>query len=408
MTEGQTRSKPRSTLTWVSTTYFAEGLPYSIVHQVVGQQYFTAVNVGPELLGLASLLHLPWNLKFVWAPLVDRWGTARGWMSAMQGLLALLTGAAAIAALALGPAEVAALLVAMAFLAATNDIAIDAYYLRSLDRTRQDKLSGLRIGAFRGAMLLGSGPIVTLAGVYGFPFALGLLALVLAVAAALHRTLLARDRVEPRDPSRGAGRAAAEAARSFFTQPGIGISLLLLLTYRAGDALLFAMNAKFLSGLGLDTAARGVVNGTFGTAASILGSVVGGFVFARFSFRRAFVPVTLLQSTALLLYAVLARSGIVLGETPGALFWIGATVVAEQLIAGVGTAAFTIFLLRLASGPHKAMHFAIASSLMSVAVTLAGSASGFLFARLSPAAYFGVAFVASLPGVLAAVALKKD
>lgn len=392
---------------WALSTYLAEGLPYSIVHQVLGQQYFTAVNVSPELLGLASLLHLPWNLKFVWAPLVDRYGSARAWMSAAQGLLALLTIAAAWAAHADGPQSVAWILVGMAVLAATNDIAIDAYYVRSLDKERQAKLSGLRIAAFRAAMLLGSGPIVTLAGLHGFPAALLVLAALLAVSALAHRALLRRDAIEV-DPHESTLSTALEAAKAFFRQPGIALSLVLLLTYRAGDALLFAMNAKFLSSLGLDTATRGVVNGTFGTAASILGSIVGGVIIARASFKRAFVPITLLQSGALLLYAALAYSGVRWEAGANGALVIGAVVVAEQLIAGIGTAAFTVFLLRLANGPHKATHFAFASSLMSLAVTFSGSASGFLFQALGAPLYFVAAFAASLPGVLAAFAATRS
>jgi PAT family beta-lactamase induction signal transducer AmpG len=86
---------------------------------------------------------------------------------------------------------------------------------------------------------------------------------------------------------------------------------------------------------------------------------------------------------------------------------IAVVVMIEQLIAGAGTAAFTVFILRLCHGEQKASHFAFASSVMSLAATVAGVASGFLYAGLSAPGYFVVAFVASLPGVIAALFVRK-
>ena len=74
--------EPRSprALSWVASTYFAEGLPFSIVHQV-SMELFTAIGASAEAVGLTALYGLPWNLKFLWAPVVDRYGTLRRWKS---------------------------------------------------------------------------------------------------------------------------------------------------------------------------------------------------------------------------------------------------------------------------------------------------------------------------------------
>ncbi|MBL8741315.1 MAG: MFS transporter, partial [Myxococcales bacterium] len=105
--------------------------------------------------------------------------------------------------------------------------------------------------------------------------------------------------------------------------------------------------------------------------------------------------ITVLQAVALLMYAGLAAM------RPG-LPTIAVVVVLEQLIAGIGTAAFTVFLLRLCHGPQKASHFALASSLMSIAVTAAGASSGFLYVALGSTWFFVVAFLVALPGVVMA------
>ena len=387
---------------WAATTYFAEGLPYSLVHQMGAQQYLTAVGASPEMVGLGSLLHVPWLLKFVWAPVVDGRSTAKRWLVGAGLVLAGCAALMSFASFQYGAIGVVSVLIATAFVAATSDIAIDGYYIRSLDKDRQVKLSGLRIGAFRMAMLFGSGALVTLAGLTSFSLAFLVAGGVLVALALLHAAWLTPDsRAFATNEAPDAWRTGREALRGFLARPGITLSICLIMTYRAGDALLFAMNAKFLKALGLDTAARGIVNGSFGTAASILGSLLGAWVIAKLGFKRAFFPITVLQALALLLYVGLAN-----GE-PG-FMTIAVVVVLEQLIAGIGTAAFTVFLLRLCHGPQKASHFALASSLMAIAVTVSGSVSGFLYVAVGASWFFAIAFFAALPGVLLSLLVDKD
>ncbi len=385
---------------WASTTYFGEGLSYSIVHQLAAQQYLTAAGVSPEIIGLASFLHAPWLFKFAWAPMVDGIGTTKRWMVGLALVLAGCSVAMAAAAADAGWMAVVWVLVGTSFIAATSDIAIDGYYIRSLDQKTQRTLSGVRIGAFRLAMLFGSGLLVTLAGKTSFSLAFLVAALVFVLLALLHALVLRPD-ARPRVGSDSVADTARAAFRSFFARPGIALSVCLILTYRAGDALLFAMNAKFLASLGLDTDARGIVNGTLGTAASIGGSLLGGLVIAKLGFKRAFVPITVLQALALLLYAGLAIAR-------PSLPVIAVAVILEQLIAGVGTAAFVVFLLRLCHGPQKASHFALASSLMTFALMMSGAASGFLYVAVGASWFFVVAFVVALPGVVLSLLVDKS
>jgi PAT family beta-lactamase induction signal transducer AmpG len=376
----------------VLSTYLAEGLPYSLVHQVVGQQYLTAIGTSAASLGLASLLHLPWNLKFLWSPLVDRRGTARMWHVSTLVVCAAVVGVLAFA-VATGDLRLVTIgLVVLAFAAATNDIAIDTYYMRALDSQAQSAMSGPRIAAYRVALLLGNGALVTYAGVRGFSHALGLAAALLAATAVAHALLLPRRESVDAAPAAGGGLAIV---RAFLDKPKVALAIAFLLTFRAGDALMFAMNSKLLASLGLDTAARGVVNGGFGTAASIAGSMLGGLWVARRTLERSLFPIAALQSVAILLYVGLAAFR-------PSLPVIAACVVTEQLVAGIGTSAFVVFILRLCDGPHKATHFSFATAVMSLAGTVAGSASGFLLEAVGYPLFFALAFVASLPGVVLA------
>jgi len=150
---------------WVPSLYFAQGIPNVVV---TGVSVVMLKRLGLENAQIAfytSLLGLPWVLKPLWSPLVQRFGTRRGWTVLMQ----LLVGAGlAVAALALPMVDwVRYVLAALAFVAvasATHDVAADGFYLLALSSHEQAWFVGIRSTAFRLAMVVGSGMLVMLAG----------------------------------------------------------------------------------------------------------------------------------------------------------------------------------------------------------------------------------------------------
>nr|AYM54416.1 membrane protein [Phaselicystis flava] len=404
------RSAPAPATPWVVSTYFGQGLPYSIVHQTAAE-FFTAMGASNTAVGLTSLYGGAWNLKFLWSPLVDLTGTPRRWLIATDALVALAVGALAIPAARADLGGVALALVAVSFLAATHDVAIDGFYMRALPKDRQASLSGLRVAAYRVAMLVGKGALVALAGLASWRACFLAAGGILGALALLHAWLLPAPRSEVED-ARGPKPAAPEpravsiarflgAFRSFLAQPRAAAIIAFILLFKAGDALMFAMSTPLLKQLGLDTTTRAFVSGTAGTIGGIVGSMAGGVLIARRGLARALVPIAILQSLAILLYAAIAAA-----RPPLAL--IAAAVVTEQLVAGVGSAAFVVFLMRRCAGEYKASHFAIGTALMSLITTLAGPASGWLADQLGFTALFLIAWIASLPGVALARVVPKD
>lgn len=387
---------------WTITTYFAEGLPFSIVHQV-SAELFTAVGASLVAVSYTSFYGLAWNFKFLWSPLVDRYGTLRRWIVAVEVLLALALLVAARRAGEADIAPVALALVAVAFLGATQDIAVDGYYLAALDKPAQASLSGMRVSAYRVALLVGKSGLVLIAGLLSWRATFLAAAAIMATLAVLHRLLLrplrGTEKAGPRGPA-GVARAYADSFRSFLDKPRVAVTLAFVLAFKAGDALLFNMSVPFLKSLGLDTAMRGLLS-TPSLIASIAGTWVGGVWIRRTSLARTLVPIALLQAFAIPLYSALAVL-----RPP---FWgIAFAVGVEQLIAGLGNAALLVFLMRRADGEHKTAHFAIGTALMSVPVTLAGLVSGHLAEALGFTKFFLVAFIAAVPGVLLARAVPKD
>ncbi|MCX6557384.1 MAG: MFS transporter, partial [Candidatus Aminicenantes bacterium] len=175
---------------WCFSTYFAEGLPFSVIRSV-STVFFRDRGVSLEAVGLTTFFGLPWILKFFWGPLVDEFASKRRWLLAMQTMLAVLIGAAAfLVPLPAAPRLIAILFFAAAFVAATHDIAIDGYYLAALDKVEQTKFLGYRIMAYRVAMLTGTGVIVTIGTAFSWAAAFLAAGLLLGLLAAYHSLFL--------------------------------------------------------------------------------------------------------------------------------------------------------------------------------------------------------------------------
>jgi len=150
--------KPR---VWCFSTYFTEGLPYSIV-RMMSMVFFTDIGMKERYIGYLNFLGIPWNMKFLWAPLVDIFGKKRSWLVIIQFLISIFTAAIAVICFYadhLSGSEFSTSLlvyifIALAFLSATNDIVIDGYYMEGLaDPKDQAAYTGYRVFAYRMSMI---------------------------------------------------------------------------------------------------------------------------------------------------------------------------------------------------------------------------------------------------------------
>jgi MFS transporter, PAT family, beta-lactamase induction signal transducer AmpG len=183
---------------WCFSTYFAEGFPFSIIRSV-STLFFRDMGVSLEGVGLTTFFGLPWILKFFWGPLVDEFASKRRWLLAMQATLSVLIGAAAfLVPLPGGVRLIAILFFVGAFVAATNDIAIDGYYLTALDKDGQARFLGYRVMAYRVAMLSGTGVIVTIGTACSWVAAFLSAGLLLGLLTAYHYFFLPECEVERR------------------------------------------------------------------------------------------------------------------------------------------------------------------------------------------------------------------
>jgi len=152
----------KSPYVWAFTTYFTEGFPYSIIRTVSGV-FFRDMKVSLESIGLTPLFGLPWIIKFLWSPQIDNYGSKKKWMIFTQILIVgMMLLAALFVPLNNNVSLIAGLFFLGAFVAATNDIAIDGYYMEALDEDGQSKFVGYRVMAYRIAWMSGPGVIATI------------------------------------------------------------------------------------------------------------------------------------------------------------------------------------------------------------------------------------------------------
>lgn len=189
----------------------------------------------------------------------------------------------------------------------------------------------------------------------------------------------------------------------YLDQPRAGLILAFVALYRTGESFLLNMAYPFLHDVGVDRAAYGVAYGTFGIAASIAGGLAGGALIARYGLKRCIWPFVLSQNVLNLLYVFMAWHYRELLLDPGVgaadVRLVTAVIVVEAFGAGLGTAAFMVFIMRTTRPDYKAAHFAIATGIATVSATLAGVLSGFLAKTFGFMWFFAFTFVATIPAM---------
>lgn len=399
---------------YIPTLYLAEGLPYAIVN-MMSVAFFKSLGAGNEFIGLTSFLSLPWTIKIFWSPLVDIYGTKRRWILGSQVVLAGLI--ALVSFTTSTPFALAAALClfsAIALASATQDIAIDGFYLDALNTDKQAFYVGVRNAAYKVSWLFGFGGLVYVAGKLGQSFgtqvgwvaAFAICSALFALAALIHKLYLPHP-VSKRSEERLTWPVFVRVFATYFQQDGIAAIVLYILIFRLGDALMLKMAQPFLldspdkGGMGISTADLGIIYGTVGTLALLAGGIAGGWLVSAGGLKKWLWPTAIVQNSAILLYWCLA-------VLKPSIAWVALVNAAEQFSYGLGVAAYTVFLLSTVKPEFKAAHYATATALMALGLMIPGAASGYLATALGYANFFLLSFFASIPGIITIFFLPLD
>lgn len=377
---------------------FASGLPLALTGGTL-QAWATVANVSLQNIGFLTLIGTAYTLKFLWAPLVDRYappllGRRRGWIFITQLLLAAAVAGMGLFSPGTNLGMLAALAVLVAFLSATQDIAFDAYSTDVLRKDERAAGAAIKVLGYRLAMIVSGGLALILAdqwlGWENMYFLMGGFMAMCAVAT----TLAPEPEVVARAP-RTLALAVVEPMVEFFRRRGAITILLLIILYKLGDAFAGALSTTFLlRGAGFSVSEVGTINKVFGLAATIIGALAGGSIMSRFGLYRSLMLFGLLQALSNFGYWVLA-------VTPPHLYSMAMVVAVENLCGGLGTAAFVALLMALCKQEFSATQFALLSALSAVGRTyLAGPLTPPLVESLGWPGFFVITVLIALPGLI--------
>lgn len=393
---------------WIPTLYFAEGLPYVLVMTVSVIMYKNLGISNAEIAFYTSWLYLPWVIKPFWSPFVDLLKTKRWWITSMQLLIgAGLAGIAFFLPTTFFFQATLAVFWLMAFSSATHDIAADGFYMLALNESEQSLFVGIRNIFYRIATITGQGLLIVLAGMLekwtgNIPYAWSLVFFVCAglfIAIGLYHSYQLPKPTTDKGASLG---SLGNLFKTFFQKKGIVLSLAFILLYRLGEAQLAKLASPFLldkpemGGLNLSTEQVGIIYGTIGVIALLLGGIVGGIVASKHGLKKWLWYMVAAMNVPNLVYVYLA---FVQPEN----FWIISSCVAiEQLGYGFGFTAFMLYLIYVAQGPYQTAHYAICTGFMALGMMLPGMIAGWLQEMMGYDWFFIWVCLCTIPGIILA------
>ncbi len=386
---------------------FASGLPLVLTASTLSA-WFATVGVSRATIGAFALVGMPYALKFLWSPLIDRLpppiplGRRRGWGIAIQ--LALIA-----ATLALGScqpkseiARMGALAILVAFLSASQDVVIDAYRVEILTPEQQGPGAAMIQTGYRIAMLTSGAGALIIAARYGWFAAYATMAALLSVG-----MLVFIFGPEPAPPpelqTRGATRwdairewlatAVTGPFADFMRRPMWLAIVIFIVGYKLGEAMAGVMATPLYISLGFSLNQIAAVSKLVGFFATVVGALIGGVVTSKLGVIRALIICGILQSAGNLFYVLQAVGG-------PRLDYLALCVAAENLTGAMAGTALVAYLSGLCSPAFTATQYALLSSLSAVGRTMVASSGGVLADRLGWVPFFLLTTVATIPALV--------
>jgi MFS transporter, PAT family, beta-lactamase induction signal transducer AmpG len=383
---------------------FSSGLPFLLVSGTLALWLKERGIVLKDITMIASA-GMTYAFKFVWAPLLDHWrlpllarlGLRRGWLFFAQlGVIVGLLSMALLTPHRLEPFVLATLLVA--FMGATQDIAIDAYRIEIAPPSAQGALVATYSLGYRLGLLLAGAVALILADHIAWSWVYMLMAL-----AMLLPTITTLTMSEP-DVQRSAPVAWRVAMREsvidpftdFFRRYGwaiAGLTLFFILVFKLPEQSIGTIFNPFMRDMGFSKTEIGAVTKIYGVWVGIIGAFVGGAAVARWGAWRTLGVAIVLESCSNLLYLLLLHHH---GSVPMLTVAISGQNFGEGLL-GPPTVAF---LSLLVNRQHTATQYALLSSLVNLPGKVLGFFAGGIVAAIGYGGYFAITVLSLLPTML--------
>jgi len=401
-------SRPR-TIATLFLLYLTQGLPFGFQATAL-RAYLRQSGVSLVGVGLAGALSLPWMFKALWAPLVDRFGSARfgrrkSWIIPLSGLLALTCAAASLVPPERNLGLLLGLVLCMNLFASTQDIAVDALAVDTLGEGELGPANAAQVTGYKAGMLTGGGLLVWASQYIGWRGLFAAMAVIITLSLAFAFTL----REAP--PSQVAASAHASETRSLrdvlaavlatLREPASGWLLAFVGTYKIGEGMVDAMFTPFLVDAHFSPSTIGLWVGTWGMAASLLGSLVGGMMASGRPLLRVVGIAALLRSASMLGELYLALSA------PPTATAVVIVTVAEHFFGGMLTTAMFAFMMSRVNKSISATHYTVLASVEVLGKSPGSWLSGLLAERVGYAPLFALGTFLSLVFLILLVPLGR-
>jgi PAT family beta-lactamase induction signal transducer AmpG len=409
MTESASRAATPARETWREALFnrrmlicigtgFSSGLPLYLLLNLL-PAWLRSEQVDLKSIGLFALIQLPYTWKFLWSPLMDRYGLPvlgrrRGWMLLTQVLLLVSIPAFGLFHPTRDIWSIAWLSITVAFFSASQDIVLDAYRREILPDPELGLGNAVHVNAYRISSLVPGALSLILADLvpWGTVFALTALFMVPGIV----MTLIVGEPTISRSAPKTLREAVIEPFHEFITRAGWKEALLVLLfifLYKLGDSMATALATPFYLDLGFTKTEIGVIAKNAGLWASVAGGMLGGLWMVKIGINRGLWLFGAVQLISILGFAWLAWE-----NRPDRLLLAG-VIAFEALGVGLGTAAFVAYIARATDPRYTATQFALFTSLAALPRTAVNATTGWIVDAIGWLPFFLLCAILALPGM---------
>ncbi len=374
---------------------FSCGLPLLLTISVL-QAWMKKQGVDLTVIGIFSLVGLPYTLKFLWAPVFDRFtlpflGRRKGWLVTAQIMLILSICLLGFTQPAKAPFMVAFVALLVTFFSASQDIVVDAYRREDLKDNELGLGSSMYIYGYRTGMLLASGGGLIMAD--HIPFSMVYIILGLCLVPEVVVSCLTPEPVDIPGKPETMLKAVVEPLMEYFSRQGSILILIFILLYKIGDSMAGAMTTPFYLDIGFSMSEIGTIVKLFGFWATLGGTFAGGVIILKLGINKSLWIFGFLQAISTAGFALLAVTGHSIAMLAGVIAF-------ENIASGMGTAAYAAFMASMTDKRFTATQYALLTSLMGIPRVMASAPTGYLAKHLGWENFFLFCTFAALPGIL--------
>jgi PAT family beta-lactamase induction signal transducer AmpG len=362
---------------------FSSGLPLLLTGGTF-KMWLAREGIDVKTIGFMSWVGMAYSLKFIWAPLLDRYqlsrnGRRRSWLLLTQIALILLIALMGTfnPTTSLFPLAFTAVLVA--FFSATQDSTIDAYRREFLPDEEMGLGASMTTYGYRIAMLISGGVGIGLVGEGSFNFTWNQLYFLMAalMGIGLLTTFFIPEPVVTEPTPKSLQEAIVEPFKEFFKRPQALLFLTFVIAFKLGDSLSGQMLNKFYVDMQFTNQDVGYIAKTVGLFSSLVGLFLGGILIKKMQIYRSLIIFGILQALSTVYFMTLTLTG------PQS--WaLALAVIFEDVTSGMGTSAFLAFMAMLTNKRFSATQYALLASFASLGRNFFSGFSGIVLAVFSP------------------------